>query len=79
MIKKIKDITLFIDDESITDAKILVPYSSSNKKVIYYTVEGFFDDSGEKRKFSFLSHGSTTLKILQVQAIKETKERSKFK
>ena len=78
MIKKIKNITLCIDDEVITDAKIFIP-SDNNTKVVYYTVEDIFDDSGEKREFSLLSHGSTTLKILQVQATKETKERSKFK
>ena len=70
MIKKIKDITLFIDDEAITDAKIFVPYSSSDKGVIYYTVEGFFDDSGEKKEFLFPSHGSITLKCLEEEVNK---------
>ena len=84
MIKKIKNITLFIDDEIIMDvqgsnAKIYFSSTTTNINLPYYIVDGYLDSTGENERFILMSHGNTTLKILQNQAIKETNCRKKLK
>lgn len=79
MIKKIKDITLFIDDKIINDAKVSFSSRTMDITLPYYTVHGELDTSGENKIFTLMSHGNTTLKILQNQAIKETNYRKKLK
>ena len=76
MIKKIKDIKLFIDDKIImevkgSDAKICFSSTATDITLPYYIVDGVFDSTGENERFILMSHGNTTLKSLQNQAIKK--------
>lgn len=79
MIKKIKNITLFIDDKIIIDANVCFSSTTMNITLPYYTVDGVLDSSGENEIFTLMSHGNATLKSLQDQAIKETNERRRLK
>lgn len=75
MIKKIKNITLFIDNKVIKDAKITFSRTATDITPPQYTVEGELDSQGYNKIFLLMSHGHTTLKSLEEQAIKETNER----
>lgn len=84
MIKKIKDIILFIDDKIImdvkgSDAKIRFSSTTTDITLPYYIVDGVFDSTGENERFILMSYGNTTLKSLQNQAINETNCRKKLK
>lgn len=79
MIKKIKDITLFIDDKIITDAKVSFSSTTMDITLPYYTVDGELDSAGENKIFTLMSHGNSTLKSLQETAIKETNYRKHLK
>lgn len=75
MIKKIKNITIFIDDKVIKDAKITFFSTATNITLPHYTVDGELDSEGYNKVFYLMSHGNTTLKSLEERAIKETNER----
>lgn len=79
MIKKIKNITLFIDDKIIIDAKVSFSSRTMDITLPYYTLDGELDSSGESKIFTLMSHGSTTLKSLLETAIKETDNRKRLK
>lgn len=73
MKNRIQDIEIFIPDDVITDVKFFV--SSTNiAERIYFTIDNLLDDSNVKKEFILLSNGSSTLKSLQVQAIKRANE-----
>ncbi len=74
MVKTIKNITLFIDDKIIIDAKVYFSNATMDITLPYYTVDGILDSSGENKIFTLMSSGNSTLESLQVQAIKETNE-----
>lgn len=75
MIKKIKNITLFIDDKVIKDAKIIFVRSITDITLPRHTVEGELDSDGDNKVFYLMSYGNTTLKSLEELPIKETNER----
>ncbi len=79
MIKKIKNLTLFIDDKTISDARVSFSSRTMDITLPYYTVDGELDSSGESKIFTLMSHGNITLKNLQETAIKETDYRKRLK
>lgn len=79
MVKKIKNITLFIDDKIITDAKVSFSSRTMNITLPHYTVEGVLDSTGENKIFPLMSYGKDTLQGLEERAIMETNYRKQFK
>lgn len=75
MIKKYKNINIFIDDEIVVDAKINFPSTIKHVIAPYYTVDGELDDSGNERIYLLMSSANTTLTSLKEVAIKETNRR----